>query len=313
MHIICRRLINIYPYSDNNHFHPFCEVSSFGVVLMEGSEKLYGWNSPLVAHFYGWNLVLWTDEKGVHGWNWMNFFPPSVCSRRRARHARDCCYCCCCVSREVHGSSPSLACSSLARWSFTKPTRRLQYPICCYYLQLKIFLYNSSSLIFKSTEKLLQRREQTERDRDRETEEMASFGFFACVEQSMVGMVEKWGRFSHVAQPGLHCLNPCLGEWMVGRPFECSPWMCAAILRLRCDTRYLSLSLCVPLFFLFFLFFPSDLIALVGSCGLWILHRFFVGLAYLRSSQPREMLSSLFRLWNLGVQFCWGNLVYRCI
>jgi hypothetical protein len=47
----------------------------------------------------------------------------------------------------------------------------------------------------------------------------------------------------------------------------------------------------VPLFFLFFLIFPSDLIALVGSCGLWILPRFFVGLAYLRSSQPRELLS----------------------
>jgi hypothetical protein len=84
-------------------------------------------------------------------------------------------------------------------------------------LQLKIFLYNSSSLIFKSTEKLLQKKKQTERDKDRETKEMASFGFFACVEQSMVGMVEKWGRFSHVAQPGLHCLNPCLGEWMARR------------------------------------------------------------------------------------------------
>ncbi len=57
---------------------------------------------------------------------------------------------------------------SWARRNFTKPTRRLQYPICCYYLQLKIFLYNSCSLIFKSTEKLLQRRKQTERERERE-------------------------------------------------------------------------------------------------------------------------------------------------
>lgn len=38
----------------------------------------------------------------------MNFFPPSVCSRRRASHARDCCCWCCCVSREVRGSSTSL-------------------------------------------------------------------------------------------------------------------------------------------------------------------------------------------------------------
>jgi hypothetical protein len=161
------------------------------------------------------------------------FFPPSVCSRRRARHARDCCCCCCCccVSRELRGTSPSLA-RSLARRNFTKPTRRLQYPICCYYLQLKIFLYNSSSLIFKSTEKLLQRRKQTEKERDRETEEMASFGFFACVEQSTVGMVEKWGRFSHVAQPGLHCLNPFLGEWMAGRLS-----LRVQSLDVRCDTK----------------------------------------------------------------------------
>ncbi len=169
--------------------------------------------------------------------SWMKldelFFPPSVCSRRRARHARDCCCCCCCccVSRELRGTSPSLA-RSLARRNFTKPTRRLQYPICCYYLQLKIFLYNSSSLIFKSTEKLLQRRKQTEKERDRETEEMASFGFFACVEQSTVGMVEKWGRFSHVAQPGLHCLNPFLGEWMAGRLS-----LRVQSLDVRCDTK----------------------------------------------------------------------------
>ncbi|CAM6044775.1 unnamed protein product [Sphagnum compactum] len=45
---------------------------------------------------------------------------------------------------------------------------------------------------------------------------MACCGCLACVEQSTVGMVEKWGRFSYVAQPGLHCLNPFLGEWMAG-------------------------------------------------------------------------------------------------
>jgi hypothetical protein len=58
---------------------------------------------------------------------------------------------------------------SWARRNFTKPTRRLQYPICYYHLQLKIFLYNSCSLIFKSTEKLLQRRKQTERERETHT------------------------------------------------------------------------------------------------------------------------------------------------
>jgi hypothetical protein len=120
---------------------------------------------------------------------------------------------------------------SLARRNFLKPTRRLLYPIRCNYLQLKLFLFISSPLIFKSTEKLLQRRKQ-DGERGRETEEMASFGFFACVEQSTVGMVEKWGRFSHVAQPGLHCLNPCLGEWMAGRLS-----LRVQSLDVRCDTK----------------------------------------------------------------------------
>jgi regulator of protease activity HflC (stomatin/prohibitin superfamily) len=61
---------------------------------------------------------------------------------------------------------------------------------------------------------------------------MASFGFFACIEQSTVGMVEKWGRFSHVAQPGLHCLNPFLGEWMAGRLS-----LRVQSLDVRCDTK----------------------------------------------------------------------------
>ena len=29
------------------------------------------------------------------------------------------------------------------------------------------------------------------------------------VEQSEVGLIENWGKFDHVAEPGCHCLTPC--------------------------------------------------------------------------------------------------------
>ncbi len=61
---------------------------------------------------------------------------------------------------------------------------------------------------------------------------MACCGCLACVERSTVGMVEKWGRFSYVAQPGLHCLNPFLGEWMAGRLS-----LRVQSLDVRCDTK----------------------------------------------------------------------------
>ncbi|CAM8906039.1 unnamed protein product [Rhodiola kirilowii] len=37
-----------------------------------------------------------------------------------------------------------------------------------------------------------------------------------CVDQASVGVVEKWGRFSKLAHPGLHFFNPLSGEWLVG-------------------------------------------------------------------------------------------------
>ncbi|CAI7787227.1 unnamed protein product [Closterium sp. NIES-54] len=44
----------------------------------------------------------------------------------------------------------------------------------------------------------------------------SSCGFFACIPQSQVGIFEKWGRFTHVAEPGLHCFNPLAGTWLAG-------------------------------------------------------------------------------------------------
>lgn len=186
---------------------------------------------PLVAHVYGWNLVLWTDgEKGfVDETGWTSSLPP-VCSRRRARHARDCCCCCCRVSRELRGSSPSLARSLLGVSKFHEADSTTTVPNLLLLLATQKNFFTIPVPWSSSLQRSFCR--GGNRRRDRETEEMASFGFFACIEQSTVGMVEKWGRFSHVAQPGLHCLNPFLGEWMAGRLS-----LRVQSLDVRCDTK----------------------------------------------------------------------------
>lgn len=45
---------------------------------------------------------------------------------------------------------------------------------------------------------------------------MASLPCLACIAQSNVGIVEKWGRFNRIAQPGFHLFNICGGEWLSG-------------------------------------------------------------------------------------------------
>uniref|UniRef100_A0A7N0REM0 Band 7 domain-containing protein n=1 Tax=Kalanchoe fedtschenkoi TaxID=63787 RepID=A0A7N0REM0_KALFE len=40
--------------------------------------------------------------------------------------------------------------------------------------------------------------------------------FCGCVDQASVGVVEKWGRFTKLAHPGLHFFNPFAGECLVG-------------------------------------------------------------------------------------------------
>lgn len=37
-----------------------------------------------------------------------------------------------------------------------------------------------------------------------------------CVDQASVGVVEEWGRFLYLAQPGLHFVNPLCGRWLAG-------------------------------------------------------------------------------------------------
>lgn len=40
--------------------------------------------------------------------------------------------------------------------------------------------------------------------------------FVGCIDQASVGVVEKWGRFDKLAQPGLNFFNPLAGEWLAG-------------------------------------------------------------------------------------------------
>ncbi|XP_024375715.1 hypersensitive-induced response protein 4 [Physcomitrium patens] len=61
---------------------------------------------------------------------------------------------------------------------------------------------------------------------------MEGFGCLICVAQSTVGVIEKWGKFSGLAQPGLHCLNPFTGEWLAGRLS-----LRVQSLDVRCDTK----------------------------------------------------------------------------
>lgn len=61
---------------------------------------------------------------------------------------------------------------------------------------------------------------------------MDGTGCLICVGQSTVGVIEKWGKFSGIAQPGLHCLNPFAGEWLAGRLS-----LRVQSLDVRCDTK----------------------------------------------------------------------------
>lgn len=61
---------------------------------------------------------------------------------------------------------------------------------------------------------------------------MGGIGCLVCVAQSTVGVIEKWGKFAGIAQPGLHCLNPFAGEWLAGRLS-----LRVQSLDVRCDTK----------------------------------------------------------------------------
>ncbi|KAI8540306.1 hypothetical protein RHMOL_Rhmol09G0252600 [Rhododendron molle] len=37
-----------------------------------------------------------------------------------------------------------------------------------------------------------------------------------CVDQASLGVVERWGRFEKIAEPGFHCFNPLAGQFLAG-------------------------------------------------------------------------------------------------
>lgn len=41
-------------------------------------------------------------------------------------------------------------------------------------------------------------------------------GVVGCVEQASIGVIERWGRFERLAEPGLHFFNPFAGQWLAG-------------------------------------------------------------------------------------------------
>lgn len=45
---------------------------------------------------------------------------------------------------------------------------------------------------------------------------MGNLCCMACVDQASIGVVERWGRFDKLAQPGFHFFNPLAGECLAG-------------------------------------------------------------------------------------------------
>lgn len=37
-----------------------------------------------------------------------------------------------------------------------------------------------------------------------------------CIDQASVGVIERWGRFEKLAEPGLHFFNPIAGQFLAG-------------------------------------------------------------------------------------------------
>ncbi|XP_043715543.1 hypersensitive-induced response protein 4 [Telopea speciosissima] len=41
-------------------------------------------------------------------------------------------------------------------------------------------------------------------------------GLCTCIDQASIGVVERWGRFEKLAEPGFHFFNPLAGQWLAG-------------------------------------------------------------------------------------------------
>ena len=70
------------------------------------------------------------------------------------------------------------------------------------------------SVTWSQLQKEFKHRER-EREREREMGNISCV-FCGCVEQASVGVVERWGRFEKLAEPGLHFFNPLAGQCFAG-------------------------------------------------------------------------------------------------
>ncbi len=155
------RTLNLMAIQLSSHYW---KLKQNGVVLMEGSEKLCGWNSSISCPF------VWMKSRSVDGrkkgfvdeTGWTSSLPPFAPVVVHVMHGTVAAAVAClenCVAVLPRSLAPSLA-----RRNFTKPTRRLQYPICCYYLQLNF------SLQFQFPDLQVYREAFAEEETDGETE-----------------------------------------------------------------------------------------------------------------------------------------------
>ena len=101
-------------------------------------------------------------------------------------------------------------------------TRSLSLSLSFY--QYHTFPKNTILLFVNETETLRLRKSVTwsqfqkefkHREREREMGNISCV-FCGCVEQASVGVVERWGRFEKLAEPGLHFFNPLAGQCFAG-------------------------------------------------------------------------------------------------
>ncbi|GMH19705.1 hypothetical protein Nepgr_021546 [Nepenthes gracilis] len=62
----------------------------------------------------------------------------------------------------------------------------------------------------------------------------AFFGCCGCIDQASIGIIERWGRFERLAEPGLQFFNPIAGQWLAG---VLSTRVCSLDVRIETKTK----------------------------------------------------------------------------
>ncbi|RVW22567.1 Hypersensitive-induced response protein 4 [Vitis vinifera] len=74
---------------------------------------------------------------------------------------------------------------------------------------------------------------------------MGNLCCMACVDQASIGVVERWGRFDKLAQPGFHFFNPLAGECLAGL---LSTRISSLDVRIETKTKDSPVMICSPFF-----------------------------------------------------------------